>query len=580
MAGWSKIADGSCLKTPAELQCFDLELGIEGFVKGTQQGNLRCIFDDFLSDFLLEICGSRCLRPLPPMLGNGHSVDLFKLYLVVREKGGHERVSKNGQWELVAKESGLDSGIAPGLKLVYIKYLDTLDKWLQRIVQDKDSKGRMEDSVRDCSVISEIKGFLSEISNQKVKDGVEELLIDVENSEVRSFVESGGVEENANEKASDGGDKDDMVMKSTVVGKEDERCRKRKRECFSEMLKWIIGVAKDPCDRAIGSLPERSKWKSYGSEQIWKRVIWVRKAMLSKRNVDSSAEQSIWQKKQKMHPTMYDDHTGSERSRCSQRLIFAKESRALPSSKKSKAQAGSEASSTATESDLEDTDPLTADSAVGLWGNKRRGKRIPVGSCHQAEVPEWTGEINGSDPKWLGTQVWPLEKRVQGSHLIERERMGKGRQDSCGCQFPGSLECVRFHVAEKRKRVKLELCSAFHQWKFDKMGEEVALSWTREEEKQFRAIVRSNPPSLGKCFWDGLSKCFLTKSRGDLVSYYFNVFLLQRRADQNRSTSSNINSDDEAIEFGLSTNGVGQGAVKSSGSIFCSPKKHLNFDRT
>ncbi|KAK3009617.1 hypothetical protein RJ639_013802 [Escallonia herrerae] len=295
MAGWSKITDGSCLKTPAELRCFDLELGIEGFVKGTQQGNLRCIFDDFLSDFLLEICGSRCLRPLPPMLGKGHSVDLFKLYMVVREKGGRERVSKNGQWELVAKESGLDSGIAPGLKLVYIKYFDTLDKWLQRIVQDKDSKGRMEDSVRDCSVISEIKGFLSEISNQKVKDGVEELLIDVENSEVRSFVESGGVEENANEKASDDGDKDDMVMKSTVVGKEDECCRKRKRECFSVMLKWVIGVAKDPCDMAIGSLPERSKWKSYGSEQIWKRVIWVREAMLSKRNVDSSAEQSIWQ---------------------------------------------------------------------------------------------------------------------------------------------------------------------------------------------------------------------------------------------------------------------------------------------
>ena len=74
-----------------------------------------------------EICGSDCFRHLPPMLGDGKSVDLFKLYVKVRERGGYESVLKSGLWDSVAKEWGLTSDVGSAVKLVYLKYLDILD---------------------------------------------------------------------------------------------------------------------------------------------------------------------------------------------------------------------------------------------------------------------------------------------------------------------------------------------------------------------------------------------------------------------------------------------------------------------
>ncbi|KAL7002478.1 hypothetical protein U1Q18_003631 [Sarracenia purpurea var. burkii] len=278
---------------------------------------------------------------------------------------------------------------------------------------------------------------------------------------------------------------------------------------------------------------------------------------------------------------MYDDHTGSDSLRCSQRLLSAKESQAL-SSKKSCARASSESSS-GTQRDLKDqfnkeSNPMSADSVVDLFGDDYVRKPVPVGPLFQADVPEWTGETCGSDCRWLGSQIWPLESRKHKKYIIERDRIRKGRQDQCGCQHPGSVECIEFHIAENRMKLKLELGLAFYLWKFDKMGEEVALSWTQEEEKRFQTIIRSNPPSLDKCFWDEMFKSFPTKNREDLVSYYFNVVLLRRRGCQNRSTPKDVDSDDEESEFALLRNRFGHGAAKSPGSIFHSPKKrHLNF---
>jgi len=47
---------------------------------------------------------------------------------------------------------------------------------------------------------------------------------------------------------------------------------------------------------------------------------------------------------------------------------------------------------------------------------------------------------------------------------------GKGRQDSCSCQVQGSVEYVRFHIADKRAKLKLKLGAAFYQWNLDKVG--------------------------------------------------------------------------------------------------------------
>ncbi|XP_039042554.1 uncharacterized protein LOC120181522 isoform X2 [Hibiscus syriacus] len=132
---------------------------------------------------------------------------------------------------------------------------------------------------------------------------------------------------------------------------------------------------------------------------------------------------------------------------------------------------------------------------LGLVLNYNVNIHVPIGPLFQVEVPEWTGGASESDPKWLGTRVWPSEKK-ENKFMIERDRIGKGRQDSCGCHIRDSIQCVRSHVAEKRLKAKLELGFAFYRWKFDKMGEEVAFSWKEEEEKMFSCIAYRNRVTL------------------------------------------------------------------------------------
>ncbi|TYH43059.1 hypothetical protein ES332_D11G102100v1 [Gossypium tomentosum] len=196
--------------------------------------------------------------------------------------------------------------------------------------------------------------------------------------------------------------------------------------------------------------------------------------------------------------------------------------------------------------------------------------QVPIGPLFQAEVLEWTGVALESDAKWLGTLIWPLEKN-EYSFLIEGDRIGKGRQDSCSCQIRNSLQCVKFHVAEKRLEVKHELGPAFNQWNFDKMGEEVAFGWNEKEKDMFSSIVKSNPP-LGKCFWDEIYNNFHDKSREELVCYYFNVFLLQHRAYQNQVAPNSITYDDEEVVLGPESIGKGIGP-KSYTSILIPLRK-------
>ena len=68
--------------------------------------------------------------------------------------------------------------------------------------------------------------------------------------------------------------------------------QKRKRECNHRMLDWVIKVAKNPCDPEVGSLPEKPKWRCYGTEHLWKQVLLAREAIFLKRNAGISSEQS------------------------------------------------------------------------------------------------------------------------------------------------------------------------------------------------------------------------------------------------------------------------------------------------
>ncbi|KAJ9556047.1 hypothetical protein OSB04_010661 [Centaurea solstitialis] len=519
--------------------------------------NLTKLFNRIVSRFLKEICEGSCFRPLPPMLGDGKPIDLLRLYLSVREKGGYESVSKNGYWDLVAEDIGCDSGVSASLKVVYVKYLDLLDEWFAKNVVIKDSENGsscFNDLMLDSGKLSsdvEMKDYKEFVVGACVERGLDAKDLQ---SCFKDFSE--GV------KKSDSSGRDSVVIES-VLGtneeEENESSRKRKRERYLPLLDWVKRVSKDPCDPAIGSMPERSKWKAYGSEHVWKQVLTAREAMLLRDNVDSR-KAAIWQKKLKMVPAMYDDPREKSTSRFSQRLISARETQSIVPSRKPQLQDCSESSSNSP-SDREDEDYF--------WGCNFKRKRTPLGRCFQAKVPEWTDQTYEPDTKWLGTPVWPLEKTETRSSLIELDRVGKGRQESCGCQFSGSLECVRFHVSEKRNRTKLELGSAFAKWRFDDMGENVALGWAPSEEKKFEDIIKSTPASSGKSFWDEITSHFGNKTMAVMVSYYFNVYLLRRRAHQNRSDPSNIDSDDDELEK------VGNEAGNNNvtGSILCSPKK-------
>ncbi|XP_027352066.1 AT-rich interactive domain-containing protein 1 [Abrus precatorius] len=606
------------------------------------------------------------------MLNDGQPLDLYKLFMVVKEKGGYDAVCKNRLWDLVGEEYGLGVKVGSSVELVYSKHLSALETCLKNAADSKFPEcGLVDDRVKfrkrlmeaqaeflvddygaeevddelerrgyDCpdgrklcgtnrvkgvkpeSNVAELERVYDYLDGRKlcganrVKDmnlesngakrvrtvglvdfdkldhGINEpilgnlcndnaameILEEVDRG--KSFTLDASNAENNMPGLSDGDkrcDNDgDEVMRLDPSSVDMEGFgRKRKRESISEMLSWVTSIAKNPCDPVVGSMPEKSKWKSYSNQEIWKQALMFREAVSVKKDFETINEQLSWQG-QKMHPSMYDD-----RLRVTYNLRQRLKRDKRPLLGKSTSDGISSDSSERTLGGLERTpSPRTEDGAEKQLLDSSTSRlsldryarvQVPVGPNHQAEVPEWTGMTCESDSKWLGTQIWPPET-VNSKLLFERDPIGKGREDSCGCHVQGSVECVRFHIAQERSKVKLELGEAFYQWNLHKAGEEVRRLWTVQEEKKFKDVVKSNPPSLDRCFWDHLFKTFPMKSREDLVSYYFNVFLLQRRGYQNRHTPDNINSDDDESEFTPLRKVFGH---KSRSFTLLSPKKPL-----
>ncbi|XXG55601.1 hypothetical protein AAC387_Pa03g3229 [Persea americana] len=201
-------------------------------------------------------------------------------------------------------------------------------------------------------------------------------------------------------------------------------------------------------------------------------------------------------------------------------------------------------------------------------------KLAAIGPDHQADVPVWGPEFaktssgnlgtpaqgkGGLGPglsvpssqfilsnKWeqlMGTCVIPMSE--VDSSGCNGEKVGHGRDD-CSCPDEGSVRCVRQHVKEAREKLSAALGQErFVELGFCEMGEDVAQKWSQEEERVFNEVVFSNPASLGRNFWDNLSVVFPTRTKKELVSYYFNVFMLRRRAEQNRLDPLNIDSDND-----------------------------------
>ncbi|XP_073153288.1 AT-rich interactive domain-containing protein 2-like [Henckelia pumila] len=384
--------------------------------------------------------------------------------------------------------------------------------------------------------------------------------------------------------------------------------RKREHLSLSEMLGWLKYIAKKSDDPAIGLIPECSKWKDHGNEELWVQVLLVRKTLMIRRPADANACEHLKDKhkKPRMHPSNYEDHVSNHKSveklRYSGRvpsstkpnscsccnLEVAPQSRDI-SHHKAKTNSCLKAlvkpvSTNVEESatDLEDDESsdvpaekkvcvssdVPAEKNVCVSSDVPAEKKVSVGPRFQAEVPAWTGERFKSDSKWLGTRMWPQENGEKKTTAL-LDPIGKGRHDSCNCSFANSVECVRFHIAENRFKLRRGLGLLFYRWRFDRMGEEVSLSWTKEEESRFRDMMRSYSADPNK-FWNNSHRFLPSKTRENLLSYYFNVFLVQRRSYQNRVMPKEIDSDDDEKECGLIGDSFGYKALNIPGSSFVS----------
>lgn len=191
-------------------------------------------------------------------------------------------------------------------------------------------------------------------------------------------------------------------------------------------------------------------------------------------------------------------------------------------------------------------------------------KPVPVGENHQADVPAWgswtaesTDHIATSEAVWdaevacteedvnmlMGTCIIPMPDFVLSES--DTYEVGKGRLD-CSCEDEGSIRCVRQHIMEAREKLKKSLGQErFVELGFCEMGEFVAEKWSDEEQQLFHMIASCNPASTGQNLWGNHSGCFPSRTMKDIVNYYFNVFMLRRRSEQNRYDHENIDSDDD-----------------------------------
>ncbi|KAJ1438891.1 SANT/Myb domain [Sesbania bispinosa] len=173
-------------------------------------------------------------------------------------------------------------------------------------------------------------------------------------------------------------------------------------------------------------------------------------------------------------------------------------------------------------------------------------KLVSVGPNHQADVPVWDSSATSRpnvDEKLMGTCIIPMPQMELS--IYDNEVVGKGRTD-CSCEDRGSMRCVRQHIVEAREELMKTIGNEmFANLGLFEMGEQVADKWSEEEEQLFREVVFNSPGTLGKTFWDYLSIAFPLKTKKEIVSYYFNVFMLRRRAEQNRNDQLAIDSDDD-----------------------------------
>ena len=95
------------------------------------------LFDAVLAAFIAEAWHPEAASFLPippPPLGDGFKVELLRLFLAVRARGGFAGVAS---WAAVAEDVGLGPADGMAVKLLYRKYLDLLDRTFDKPPEDR-----------------------------------------------------------------------------------------------------------------------------------------------------------------------------------------------------------------------------------------------------------------------------------------------------------------------------------------------------------------------------------------------------------------------------------------------------------
>ncbi|KAJ1405991.1 ARID DNA-binding domain [Sesbania bispinosa] len=325
MEGWSTLSNGY------SLDC----LGVE--TVGAFHGNgcclvkdhvdsadhdkakQKCLFYQLFAVYLKENCSRGNVRPVPVLLGDGQLLDLYKLFYLVKERGGYAVVSRKGLWGYVTKELDLNLQVLASVKLVYDKYLTDFEGWLRETFEGnnfKNGNNRCDWGSKSLplDLAGEFRGLLC--SNVKDKD---DELVQLEPNKIIKYIDLVNHKsdtnlldtKNQNNKCEDAqhpdgdddeklsnGIEDDLATSVAEIAEKEFNSRKRKREALSGMLNWMKHIAKHPLHPLTQSIPKPSKWKEYKGQDSFVQILRAREVLLLRQHVEpnsgSSSSQSRW----------------------------------------------------------------------------------------------------------------------------------------------------------------------------------------------------------------------------------------------------------------------------------------------
>lgn len=249
----------------------------------------RRLFDQVLACSLKEAAAKGLARPLRPVVGgDGKTLDLFELFLVVRENGGFDSVSNNGRWAIVAQELALDLKFSAFVKLIYGKYLKDIEYWL---------KGSREDiCCRSGEVVwNQLGQEFRSLASDSGTDRLNNTCVGKDTSEkVPCSVESG---DTCNILGVDDEILDDhaIVLLGQPPTKQEISSPERKVESLSGMLNWVIQIAKCPDSYSVDGIPAQAEWGNNKDQEFWIQAIRVREVLFQTSQVPSMPKQFVLQ---------------------------------------------------------------------------------------------------------------------------------------------------------------------------------------------------------------------------------------------------------------------------------------------